>query len=287
MAVRELAILVALAGVARAQPQPPDQPPDQPQDQPQDPYEPPAQTEPAPPEPQPPPPPPAPTDPAQALHEANVAATAGDWQRVSTLVNPLLGSQLPPADLGEAHRLAGLAAYFAGGKPEAEAHFLAYLRIDLDGHLDPALVPPEAVAFFDDVRARHAAELRARRPQRRYFALNFIPAAGQVQNGERTKGIILGSAIGALAITNVTSYLVLRSWCSSSDLTCDTPSNHVHAATSLRAVNIMSGIGLAATYVYSVYDGVVGYRRRTRELLVAPYATPTNSGATVGVVGSF
>lgn len=230
----------------------------------------------------------APVDPSIALHDANAAATAGDWQKVATLVGPLLAQQLPRADLAEAHRLAGLAAFYAQRRDLAEAHFLAYMKLDLDAHLDPALVPPDAVTFFEEVHARHAAELRALKPPpKRYFALNFVPMAAQFQNGERTKGIILGGMIGALAITNVTSYLLLRSWCSSSDLTCDTPSNHVHAAMSLRAANIMSGVGLIATYLYGVYDGVVGYRRRTHEQLIAPYATATNVGGSVGIVGSF
>ncbi len=262
--MRQLALIAALAGVAYAQPV--------------DPYA---------PDTPPPAPAPAPTEPTQALHDANAAATAGDWHRVAMLVDPLLSRQLPRADAAEAHRLAGLVAFFEDRKVQAEAHFLEYLRIELDGRLDPALVPPEAVQFFEEVRARHAAELRTLRPQRRYFILNFVPVAAQVQNGDRTKAVILGGAFAVLAITNVTSYLVLRSWCSSSDLTCDTPTNHVHAAMSLRATNIMSGVGLIATYLYGVYDGVVGYRRRTREQLIAPYATATNTGGVIGVVGSF
>src|SRR6187402_1716568 len=83
---------------------------------------------------------PAIDDPSLALREANVAATAGDWARVSAFVEPLLTRQLETADLAEAHRLAGIAAWFA--QPQrldlADQHFLAYLRIDLDGHLDPA-----------------------------------------------------------------------------------------------------------------------------------------------------
>ncbi len=230
----------------------------------------------------------APVDATAALHDANAAATAGDWAKVATLVDPLLATQLARTDLAEAHRLAGLAAYFANRRAEAEAHFVAYLKLDLDGPLDPALVPPEAVSFFETVRANHAAELRALRPPpKRYAVLNLLPPFGQFQNGERAKGYVIGGLLVALAATNVTSYLVLRSWCSSSDLTCDTPSNHTHAAMSLRAANIMSGVGLVATYLYGVYDGVVGYRRRSHEQLIVPYATASNDSGVIGVVGSF
>ena len=62
--------------------------------------------------------------------------------------------------------------------------------------LDPALVRPEAVAFFDEVRARHRAELLAayrknRRPY--YWALDLIPLAGQMQNRQWKKAIVFGA----------------------------------------------------------------------------------------------
>lgn len=228
-------------------------------------------------------------DPGAALRDANAAATAGEWDRVSQEVEPLLARQLAPADLAEAHRLAGLAAYFHKQNDLAEAHFLAYLRIDLQGHLDPALYPPEVVSFFDDVRVRHAAELRARTPHMRsHWYLTLVPYAAQEQNGERTKGIVLASLVGAFAITNITSYLVLRSWCHDTGSVCDaTGTDHYRAAQRLQTVNVIAGMGLLATYLYGVYDGVSGYRRHAREQAVAPYATPTNDGAVLGITGSF
>jgi len=226
-----------------------------------------------------------------ALQEANAAATAGDWARVAALVDPLLAQQLAAPDLAEAHRLAGLAAFFGhretepGNRAAAEAHFLAYLRLDPDGRLDPALVPPEAVTFFEDVRARHAAELRAVRPRpqaRPRFVLELIPPFGQFQNHEPTKGWILAGALGAFAIANVSTYIVLSSWCSSSQLTCD--GHSVHASDDVRTANLVTGIAFLATYAYGVYDGVVGYHRWSREHSLAPYATPSG---VVGVVGRF
>ncbi len=228
-------------------------------------------------------------DPAATLRDANTAATAGEWDRVSQTVEPLLARQLAPADLAEAHRLAGLAAYFHKQNDLAEAHFLAYLRIDLQGHLDPALYPPEVVTFFDDVRVRHAAELRARTPHaKRHWYLTLVPYAAQEQNGERTKGIVLASLVGAFAITNVSTYLVLRSWCHDTGSVCDNGgTNHFHTAQRLQTINALAGVGLIATYLYGVYDGVSGYRRRSREEALAPYATPTNDGAVFGLAGSF
>lgn len=253
--------------------------------------------EPAPPAPAPVEPTPAPvplphvvsTDPATALREANAAATAGDWARVEALVGPLTAHALEPADLAEMHRLAGLAAFFHHQPGEAESHFVAYLKLDLDGHLDPALYPPEAVNFFNDVRAKHDAELKALRPKpRRYFVLSLLPPFGQFQNGERTKGIVVGSLLGALAITNVTTYLVIRSWCHNPGSTCDASgTDHHRRAEQLSTINALTGLGLIATYIYGVWDGVSGYRRQTREQRFAPYASPSSDGGVIGVVGSF
>ena len=229
------------------------------------------------------------SDPSAVLRDANAAATAGDWDRVASQVDPLLANSLQPADLAEAHRLAGLAAFFHHDNAAADAHFLAYLRIDLEGHLDPALYPPEVVQFFDEVRARHAAELRARRPRaKRYWIVAPIPVASQIQNGETTKGIVIGSLFGAAAITNITSYLVLRSWCRDPGSTCDrSGSDHFRAAQRLQTANVISGIAMIAIAAYGVYDGVSRYRRRSRALSLEPYASPSSDGGTFGIAGSF
>jgi hypothetical protein len=184
-----------------------------------------------------------------------------------------------------------MAAFYHQRRDIAEAHFLAYLKIDLDGRLDPALYPPEVVGFFDEVRTKHQAELRARRPKaRRYWLLNLIPPGGQIQNGERGKAWVIGGLIGAFAIGNVTTYLVLHSWCTrvsgdgGSSVTCDGNGDHASSASILRGVNIATGIGLIATYVYGVYDGARSYRRKEA---IKPFVAGVAGGGMVGLGGSF
>ncbi|HUS27042.1 MAG TPA: hypothetical protein VMZ53_00980 [Kofleriaceae bacterium] len=237
---------------------------------------------------------PAPSaDPSAALREANDAATQGDWTKVDGLVQPLLAQQLDRADLAEAHRLAGISALFAQPprRDLAESHFVAYLKIDLDGHLDPALYPPDVVNFFNDVRAKHSAELKAIRPKKRYAVLSVLPPFGQFQNGERTKGWVITGVIGTLAIADVTAFLLRRSWCThvtspsgNSSYVCD---GHYDGARATRTIEIATSLGLLITYVYGVYDGVRGYRRESRERALMPYASPTNQGAVVGVQMNF
>ena len=230
-------------------------------------------------------------DPSSSLRDGNTAATAGDWASVSKLVEPLLQQQLGQADLAEAHRLAGLAAFYLH-EPTAEMHFMAYLRIDPEGHLDPALYPPEVLNYFNEIKSKHDVELRARRRPHKYMALNLLPPVGQIQNGEPTKAIVIGSLLGAFAITNVTSYLVLRSWCTqvsganTTTVTCDDHKDHTHAASTLRSLNIATGVALIATYIYGVYDGVATYRRHERES-AQPFIVPISNGAVVGAVWGF
>jgi hypothetical protein len=232
---------------------------------------------------------------SDVLREGNTFALAGDWRGVSALVEPLLERSLATPDLCEAHRLAGIAAFFQQRGAAAEQHIVAYLRIELDGRLDPALYPPEVVAFFNDVASRHAAELRALRapPPHRTWLLTLLPPIGQYQNGDHTKAYVLGGAMGALLIVNLTTYSYLRRWCNHSDgkaggsLTCDEEGDHTRAAMALRPYNIASGIAFLLTYGYGVYDGIRGYRQQSREQAVQPFAARTNNGGVVGITGRF
>jgi hypothetical protein len=233
-------------------------------------------------------PPPQLQEPSEVLRAGNAAATAGDWASVAQLVEPLVQNELPDADRAEAHRLAGLSSFFLGRREQAEQHFLAYLRIDLDAQLDPALYPAEAIIFFNDIKAKHSAELRARRPKgKRYWVLNVLPPWGQFQNGQRTKGLVVGGMLAGFLAANVTSYVLLRRWCSEADGTCDDPTDRVQGARTARTINIATGIGLILTYAYGVVDGAVVYKRQSREQAIQPFMTTTRDGGFIGVAGRF
>jgi hypothetical protein len=66
---------------------------------------------------------------------------------------------LGEAGLLELHRLVGLAAFNLGKKDEAERHLAALLRLDPDHALDPFVVPPPAVQFFEGLRKKLSPEL--------------------------------------------------------------------------------------------------------------------------------
>jgi hypothetical protein len=232
---------------------------------------------------------------SDTLREANTAALAGDWPRVSELVGPLLDQSLARTDLAEAHRLVGIAAFFQQHREQAESHFVNYLRIEVDGRLDPALYPPDVIAFFNDVASRHAVELRAmrRQPKQRWWWLTLLPPFGQLQNGDRGKAYAIGGAFAASLTVNLVTYGYLRAWCSHNDgsaggaLTCNDGGDHTAAARALRPWNIGSGIALIAIYAYGVYDAIAGYRRVSRERSLQPFVAGSGTSVVVGVTRGF
>ncbi|HEU5060607.1 MAG TPA: tetratricopeptide repeat protein [Kofleriaceae bacterium] len=227
---------------------------------------------------------------ADVLGEANAALGAGDYARARALAGRVARAPGPPdRDRAEAWRVLGLAYYYLGDSNGARAAFLEYLKLDPDGSLDSALVPPDAISLFNQVRNDHAAEIDARRPKRhrRSFWLNFVPPAGQWQNGDRGKMWFIAAAGTALLAANITSYVMLSRWCGNPDDTCDEGepgqpgySNHTGEARTARVINIGSGVALIALYIYGVYDASSTYHRLEREeAAITPPAPPPVSVA--------
>ena len=186
---------------------------------------------------------------------------------------------LLPAERAEANRIQGLALFYLGRREEAEGALRAYLELEPDAHLDPALHPPEAVVFLEEVRTRHAGALRIARPppkRKRIAWLNLLPPAGQFQNGDTTKAWILGGLEVALLAINVSTYAMLTSSCNA-DLTCDRDPS---SSRRMRTMNLVSGGLLAGVVAYGIIDGYVGYGRiSARERAVNVALFPTGSGA--------
>ena len=114
----------------------------------------------------------------------------GDYEAVVAELESLVEARataLSRADRLEALRAYGIACVLVGRRTAAEGAFLLLLEADPAATMDPALVRPEAVHVFDDVRTRNRATLRAaytRGRGRRHAVLNLLPPAGQLQNHE-------------------------------------------------------------------------------------------------------
>ncbi len=171
----------------------------------------------------------------------------GAWADAAGAVRGILATHpdLGEAESIEAYRLLGLAEYQLGDRTQARDAFVHLLSIDPDFNLDPFLVPPPIVEFFDTVRREHEpalAPLRERKHQLReqqrlaeearrkllaeeqarsgpptkilrveehVYLFNWLPlGAGQFQNGHRTKGIAIASAEVVLGIVNLGAILL-------------------------------------------------------------------------------
>jgi tetratricopeptide (TPR) repeat protein len=171
---------------------------------------------------------------------------------------------LPEPIALEAWRILGLAEYLLGDQPAARDAFIHLLSIDPDQTLDPFLVPPPIVGFFDKVRADAEPELAPLRERKRQleeqerlaeearrrllaeeairsgppskvilveehvYLLNFMPfGVGQFQNGDTTKGIVIAVSQVVLGAINLGAILAHNAIADDSSRRClvSTPTN--------------------------------------------------------------
>jgi len=152
---------------------------------------------------------------------------------------------LAEAEVVEAYRILGLSEYQLGDRGAARSAFVNLLSVDPDYALDPFLVPPQIVEFFDRVKREaepELAPLRERRRQlkeqerlaeearrkllaeeaarsgppskvvlvqERIYLFNWLPfGAGQFQNGDTGKGTAIAISQVLLGAVNLTAIVV-------------------------------------------------------------------------------
>jgi hypothetical protein len=188
----------------------------------------------------------APTQPAD-LRRARDRFEFGAWADAAAIVRQFLAAHPhpPESDAVLAFRILGIAEWHLGDRVQARSAFVSLLSEDPDYKLDPFLVPPVIVEFFEEVKRDHEptlgplreqkrtlreqerlaeetrrrllAEERARsgppakvvRVQERQYVINWFPfGAGQFQNGERAKGTAVAAGELALGAVNIGAILV-------------------------------------------------------------------------------
>ncbi len=144
----------------------------------------------------------------------------------------------------EAYRLLGICELKLGDAAEARAAFVSLLSLDPDYSLDPFLIEPKIVEFFDDVKRQKEPELAPLRERRRaldeqkrlaeeakrkllaeeatrtgppgkivrveerVYLLNWMPlGAGQFQNGDRAKGTAIAAGEIVFGLVNIAAIL--------------------------------------------------------------------------------
>jgi hypothetical protein len=205
-----------------------------------------------------PPPNNLPKDASAALVRASAAYEYGDMNQVVESARSVAEGLLPatPTEQIQAFRLLGIGLYLTNRPLGAETAFTELLRKDPRARLDPTSTRPELVAFFESLR--HQQMARQRSTRKMYW--NFVPPVGQFQNDDNVKGwVILGVGVASLA-TWATSLALYESWKLPYGM-----STHPDTAPTLKVVNVIGGGLLISTYIYGLFDGLIGYGKPLEE----------------------
>jgi hypothetical protein len=200
-----------------------------------------------------------------ALERARAAYEYGDMEMLVESARMVAERRLRPtaAQRAQALRYLGIGLFVTNRPEGAETAFFELLRLKPSVRLDPTTTRPDCVAFFEDVRRRHASEIReaARAQSNKTYALAFLPPAGQFQNGHRGRGYAIG-AIEALSLaTAVATNLQLKAW-ETPDSTFDP---HHDDALRLKTLNYVAVGVLVLTVIVGIVDGVANYGNDTPE----------------------
>jgi hypothetical protein len=202
-----------------------------------------------------------PVDAEAALERARAAYEYGEMDMVVDSARLVAEGRLHPtsAQRGQALRYLGIGLFLTGRQEGAETAFFDLLRLRPQARLDPTNTRPDVVAFFEEVRRRHAAEINEAASNRpgKSLALAFLPPLGQFQAGHKARGITF-AALEVLTLgTAIATDLQLRSW--DSESAGHTFGGHQSAAQTLRSINNVSVALFAATIVIGIVDGVASY----------------------------
>lgn len=104
--------------------------------------------------------------PTDDLRDAENSYLYGDYPRVVAKLTPLVEPDIrlaDPENVARAYELLGLAHSFLNKPEPARKFFAKLIRFRPDKRLNPMLVPPTTIAFFDQIRAELEQEIAKER----------------------------------------------------------------------------------------------------------------------------
>lgn len=246
--------------------------------------------------------------PRDDLRDAENAYLYGDYRRVIEKVTPLIEPDIRLVDLDDqarAYELLGLAHFYLHEEQKARRVFERLIRLDPQRRLDPLVVPPAAIAFYDRLRTEMADELRAEREafirrrreeeerrrrenmveiEREYRRNSRLVAVmpfgiGQFQNGDTALGVaFLTTELAAIGLS-IGAYLAVE------DLRRPTgrfSSADLPRAESLQTVQVASGAAALGLMVLGAAHALLTFEEHTevQERVIRPGPGP--AGAPIG-----
>jgi hypothetical protein len=209
-----------------------------------------------------------PLDAEAALERARAAYEYGEMEMVVDSARLVAEGRLHPteAQRAQALRYLGIGLFLTGRQEGAETAFFDLLRLRPHARLDPTSTRPDVVAFFENVRRRHAAEINeavSHRPGKS-LALAFLPPLGQFQAGHKARGITIAALEVVTLGTAIATDATLSSWDKWPGHTFMPPPgqpgvNHQADARIVKAINYGSVALFAATLFIGIVDGVSSY----------------------------
>jgi len=219
--------------------------------------------------------------PWQLLEKARQSYEYGDFRGVIAFVRAALSQEMEESLVQDAYMLLGLCSYLLHEYSEAKDAFTSLLLRVPDYRLDPVLVPPNIITFFeelkvalkdrlDPIRARLETQPARDKPktpkarvvevryERHQWAYNFLPfGVGQFQNGHTAKAYgLLGSQAAMLAL-NLASYLSIITL---SDADGYYTKSKADTARGLQVTQYVSAGAFLGLWLYGVIDGLVYYQ---------------------------
>jgi hypothetical protein len=254
------------------------------------------------------------------LRNARNTFEYGSYEDARRLAEELLtGHRLAEErDLVEAYRIIGLSHFYLNHTESARRSFIELLSVDPDFTMDPLLVPPAAVAFFDGVKRdkadllapirerrrvlaeqeRLAAEARRRlleeslrrqtepdrpvlvqRVETRTFVVNLLPfGAGQFQEGRPAWGAGFAGAQVAALVVSGVSYGLIESLRNTTSGRFTGPD--YGKAKQYEVVKFGALAAFGALYVGGVVESLLRYQGSESriEALAQPQARPLPEG---------
>jgi hypothetical protein len=209
-----------------------------------------------------------PVDAESALARARAAYEYGEMEMVVESARLVAEGRLhpTPAERAQALRYLGIGLYLTERQEGAETAFFDLLRLRPHTRLEATTTRPDVVAFFENVRRRHAVEINEAASNRpgKSLALAFLPPFGQFQSGHKARGITIAAlevlTLGGAIATN----LQLHAWDKYPGHTFKPPEgqpgeNHFQAAQTLLVLNKVAVTALVATVILGIIDGVASY----------------------------